>query len=83
MSTIKTFITGLRDGFGNFSHTLMNIVNFILLSLVYFTAIALVSIISKLLGKKFLDLRLNKVKSSYWLNKPITTKPLESYYKQF
>ena len=57
MSTIKIFFTGIRDGFGNFSHVIINIVNFILLSLVYFTAIALVAIISKLFGKRFIDLK--------------------------
>ncbi len=83
MKILKTFIIGIRDGFGNFSYTIMNIVNFILLALVYFTAIALVSIISKLAGKRFLDLKKNKNKKTYWLNKPITTKSLKKYYRQF
>ncbi len=83
MNKLRIFIAGVRDGFGNFSHVIINIVNFILLSLVYFTAIALVAIISKLFGKRFIDLKRQKNTETYWLNKSIKTKPLESYYRQF
>lgn len=83
MGRLKDFFIGIKHGFSNFSHTLMNIVNFILLFIVYFTAVAIVSIVSKISGKKYLDLKLDKNKKSYWLDKEITTLSLEEYYKQF
>jgi hypothetical protein len=59
-----------------------SIVNFILLSLVYFIGVGLTSIIAKVLGKSFLDLG-KKNKKSYWVTKEESKKKLEEYYKQF
>ena len=58
------------------------VVNFILLALVYFIGIASVSIIMKLFGKHFLDLKKQNRKSN-WHEHQVTKQPLEKYYRTF
>lgn len=57
------------------------IVNFILLAIVYFIGIGLTSVIAKLLGKHFLDLKSKK--SSNWAEHKITKEPVGNYYRMF
>ena len=46
-----SFVKGLKEGFHDFGNGITNIVNFILLSIVYFIGVALTSIIAKIIGK--------------------------------
>lgn len=57
------------------------IINFILLGVVYFIGIGLTSIIAKLFGKHFLDLKPKK--GSNWTEHKITKEPKENYYRMF
>ena len=57
------------------------VINFILLGIVYFTAVGAVSIISKLFGKHFLNLKPKK--DSNWIEHKITKEPKENYYRMF
>ncbi|GEM_PF-3200521 len=58
------------------------IVNFILLALVYFVAIGLVSIIMKIFGKHFLEIKKQNKKSN-WQDHKVTKEPIEKYYRTF
>lgn len=80
MIEIKIFFAGFRHGFRRFSHVVTDIVNFILLFIVYFTGVAAVSIIAKLLGKHFMDLSRN---GSSWVARKLKKRPIGEYYRLF
>ncbi len=82
MAPIKSFFKGFLKGFRKFGHMLASGVNFILLFLVYFTAVALTSIVAKLLGKHFLNIK-KKDAESYWEDFNLGKEPVENYYRQF
>ena len=57
------------------------IVNFILLSVVYFIGIGLTSLIAKMFGKHFLELKPKK--ASNWIEHKTAKEPIEKYYTMF
>lgn len=59
-----------------------SIVNLVLLSLVYCIGIGSVSIISKIFGKHFLELKKQNKKSN-WHEHKLEKQPLEKYYRTF
>jgi len=59
-----------------------SIINFILLSIVYFLGIGLTSIIAKIFNKKFLDLK-KENKKTYWEEKEMSDKEFQDYFRQF
>jgi len=79
---IREFFVGFRKGFKEFGHFVSSIVNFILLLPVYVIGIGLVSVVSKLFRKEFLDLG-KKKKKSYWLDNRIGKKKKEDCYRTF
>jgi hypothetical protein len=74
---------GLFDGFQAFGHTFATLLNFILLSFVYFVGVGLTFVIAKLFGKRFLDLKKSSSLSSYWEDYHLGKKELSSYFRQF
>ena len=83
MKTIKAFFKGFMDGTKKFGHVITGIVNFVLLSLVYFIGVGVTSIFAKIFRKRFLNIRLNKKLGSYWEPLNLSKKPQEEYYRQF
>ncbi len=63
---IRKFFAGFREGFKLFGRTIAFIVNFAMISVLYFTGIGLTSIACKIFGKRFLELKHDKTKKSYW-----------------
>ena len=59
-----------------------NVINFILLSIVYFVGIGIVSLGMKIFGKHFLELKKQNKKSN-WHDTKLTKQPLEKYYRTF
>ena len=80
---MKEFIRGFKEGQKKFGHDISLIVNTILLSLVYFIGFGLTSILGKLGGKNFLDLKINKKAQTYWEDLNLFKRPIEEYYRQF
>ncbi len=80
MNEIKIFFCGLKQGFRNFSHIITSIVNFVFLLIVYILGIGPVSIISKIRGKHFIDL---KKSGSSWVKRDLKKRPIEEYYRSF
>ena len=78
---MKIFLKGVIAGFKKFGDGIVNIVNFILLIPVYFIGVGLTSIIAKLLGKHFLNLK--KRGKTNWTKHYLTTGDVESYYRMF
>ncbi|MBS3136886.1 hypothetical protein J4232_00505 [Candidatus Woesearchaeota archaeon] len=73
----------IKKGFLTFSHFIQTVVNTILLTIVYFVGIGLTSIISKLFGKHYLELKLNKDAKSYYKECMSTKKPKEEFYRMY
>jgi len=78
-----SFIKGFKQGFHDFGNGITNIINFILLSIVYFIGVALTSIIAKILGKHFMDIKQEKKKKTYWKDYNLKKEPIDNYYRQF
>lgn len=58
------------------------VVNFALLFIVYFIGIGLTSMVAKLFGKHFLDIKKQNKKSN-WIEHKVTKQPLEDYHRTF
>ena len=72
----------LKSFLETISEFMNGVINFILLAIVYFAGIAIVSIISKILGKHFLQIKKSGKKSN-WIEHKVSRQPLESYYRTF
>ncbi len=81
MKKLKQFFNGFQKGMKSFSDNITSIINFLLLSIVYFIGVGLTSITAKIFGKHFLDTK--KKKDSYWINLNLKKKSIEEYYRQF
>lgn len=80
MNKAVVFFKGFKQGFRNFSHLVTDTINFVLLFFVYFIGIGIVSIISKLFGKHFMDL---KFSGSSWIVRKLKTSPIKEYCRLF
>ncbi len=76
MNIFKIIFNGLKW----ISNILTSIINFILLSVVYFIGVGITSIIAKIFGKVFIETK-NK-KSSYWIDLKSKTEK-DDDYRQF
>ena len=81
MENIKLLFNGFKNGFKEFGHFINDIVNFILLSLVFILGVGLVSIFAKFFKKNFLDMKPGG--KTYWLNKKDRNKTMEDSLKPF
>lgn len=80
---IKEFFTGFWKGQKLFGETISSLINFLLLSIIYFIGIGLTFIISKIFKKEFLSTQIDENSETYWENLNLNKKPLEEYYRQF
>lgn len=81
MKKLRQFFKGLQGGMKSFSNNISIIINFLLLSIVYLMGVGFTSIVAKIFGKHFLDIK--KKKDSYWHDLNLKNKPIEDYYRQF
>ena len=81
MKKSEQFFKGFQKGIKNFSDNISTIINFLLLSIVYFTGVGLTSITAKIFCKHFLNTK--KKEDSYWHNLDLKKKQIEEYYRQF
>lgn len=59
------------------------VVNFIILSTLYFIGFGLTFLLTKLLRKQLIDMEVNKKMSSYWLNVDSGQDNVSNSYRQF
>lgn len=76
---IMKFFSEAKKGMATFGQTIAIIVNSILLLFVYLIGVGFTSVLSRIFGKKFLDLKLGK--KTYW--KKVKKEGAESHYRQF
>lgn len=79
---LKRMLDILKCVLESIARVISGTVNFILLLIVYFIGVGSVSLISKLFGKHFLELKKQNRKSS-WVEHKLTKKQLESYHRTF
>jgi len=79
---IYNFFNGFKKGFTEFGHNISLIVNTILLLFVYIFGVGPTSVFAKIVGKHFLEKKLNK-NDTYWNDLDLGKKDVEDYYRQF
>ena len=80
--TFKEFFDEYKKGQKSFGDTIAIIINTILLTLVYAIGVGITSIIARIAGKSFLDLKMDKERKSYWTKLDLNKKK-EDYFRQF
>jgi hypothetical protein len=79
MNVLKNF----KKGMALFGSDIALIVNSILLSIVYIIGVGFTSIISKILGKSFIEKKIHRKKNSYWTNLNLKKNKIDKYYRLF
>ena len=82
MKKIRLFIKGYKKGLEDFGGNISNIVNSVLLLIVYIIGVGITSIVAKIFKKNFLEMKISK-KETYWNDIDLNKKSKEDYYKQF
>jgi hypothetical protein len=77
------FFKGFKEGMHIFGQNIAILVNTILLLIVYLIGVGMTSLVAKISGKRFLDMRTDKNSSSYWKPLNLKKKKMEEYYRQF
>ncbi len=83
MAAMGSFFRGLKRGAIDFSENIGIFLNLFLLTVVYFLGVGLVCLISKILGKKFLDLNIDKRGKTYWEKRSIIGEEETNFHRQF
>lgn len=81
MEHLNEFTLGFWKGFKQFGHIINNIINFVLLSVVYFIGVGITFLVAKIMGKHFLNT--GKKKDTYWVKLNLGKQKMEDYYRQF
>ena len=81
---LTAFFGGCKQGMHLFGQNIALIVNTLLLLVVYLIGVGLTSIIARIAGKRFLDMKLKKGNhDSYWKGLDLKGEKLDDYYRQF
>ena len=83
MSAFGETVSGFIEGFKSFGHAITNIVNFVMLALVYFIGVGLTWLFAKIFGKQFLSVKKETRKKSYWVDEKVVKKKMQEYYRSF
>ncbi len=81
--SVKLFLKGFKQGMHLFGQNIALIVNTALLLLVYILGVGITSLIARMSGKKFLEMKLDKNSSSYWKALNLKKKQMDEYCRQF
>ena len=83
MGNLKFHFAEFKKGISLFGQNISTLVNFLLLSLVYLLGVGFTSILSKILKKDFLEVKLSKDKKTYWSKLDLKKESLEKHMRQF
>ena len=83
MNLIKQFLYGFKKGMNSFGENIAIIINSGLLLIVYLVGVGLTSIVAKISGKHFLQIKISNKRETYWSDLNLNKKPIEAYYRQF
>ena len=83
MRLARQFATGYIEGFKAFGQKISSAVNIVLLAIAYFIGIGITFLVSRAGRKRYLDLRTDTRKPSYWSTHRLERRPIDEYYRQF
>ncbi|MBC8495463.1 hypothetical protein H8D36_04885 [archaeon] len=77
------FFKGFKEGMTCFGDLIAIIVNTVLLFIAYFIGVGITSIVAKIVGKNFLEMKTSAKVKTYWSDLNIKKRSLEECYRQF
>jgi len=77
------FFSDARRGFEDFGKIITSVVNFFLLLLVYVLGVGMSAVITRISGKKVMDMTVDKSAKSYWKEYRHGTESKDGHYRQF
>jgi hypothetical protein len=80
---LKQYFKGFKEGMHIFGQNISIIINSSLLFIVYLVGVGITSIFAKIVGKKFMDIKISKKTKTYWNDLNLNKKSIENYYRQF
>ncbi|MFQ5493293.1 MAG: hypothetical protein ACE5DX_04000 [Candidatus Dojkabacteria bacterium] len=80
---IKTFLGGFKSGFTNFGKDVNLILVFLVLTFTYVAIVGPISLITRLFGKKYLELKQRREEKTYWKDYDEDFSRPDNYYKQY
>ncbi len=83
MSDTTNFLKGFKDGMAAFGKNISMIVNTIMLIITYIIGVGSAWILSRITGKKFIDIALSRRRQTYWTDLKLKKKQINEYYRQF
>jgi hypothetical protein len=78
-----SFFKDVRKGMERFGKDISTLVNTVILSVVYIISVGITSLVARMAGKRFLDMKLDKKAKSYWSNLNARKRSMDQYYRQF
>lgn len=78
----RLFLDGFRHGFKSFGMIVTNIVNTVLLLLIYFVGVGFAALITRITSQKLMSVEKKKTNSYYKVNKT-EKQNIEDFYKQY
>ncbi len=82
MMSITQFFSGFKHGFRQFGIHISEVINFVILLIVYIFGVGFTSIAARLFKKRFIDTGKEK-KDSYWVKNKLATRPYKDYLRRF
>jgi len=79
----KRIFLSLKEGQKKFGECISSIINFLTLSFVYFLGIGTTSLVARLFKKRFIELKPNNCKETYWEESNLGKEKLNEYFRQF
>ncbi len=79
----KIYFASVKDGMMFFGERTSAVVNAVLLTGVYILGVGSMSLLAKIIGKKFLELDTDVTRESYWVKKIEPPEKLQRYFRQF
>ncbi|MEM2963342.1 MAG: hypothetical protein QXW70_01335 [Candidatus Anstonellales archaeon] len=83
MKNLRAFISGFKIGVRDFGETISILFNTGLLFFVYILGIGITAILSKTLGKHFLDKQISNNAETYWIDTTLGKGTKETYKRRF
>lgn len=78
---MKQYLESFFKGFKEFGLAFSTLANSLLLFVVYILGVGLTSLVARLFGKHFLNMKPSK--KSYWEDYNLSNGTIEEYYRQF
>ncbi len=81
--SVSIFFKGFKEGMHIFGQNIAMLINTLLLLMVYLTGVGITSIIAKVSGKRFLEMKIDNESDSYWKPLNLKKKEMDEHYRQF